>query len=126
MILSMVVSMAFSAGCGGKKDDAGKKDGDKEMAPAPAVKYASCNMPKTSGCREYSGDNLAIGTDGIKQLCAGAGDFGDVACPTAKMTATCKVPEHKDFYDEGYPIPLPELEKMCKDRKGTWTAAPAQ
>jgi len=125
--ITMTICLGFFAGCGGKKDDTGKKDGEKDLAPAAAEKYASCNMPKMNGCREYSGGNLAIGTDGIKQLCAGSGDFGDVACPTARMTASCKVSEHKDFYYEGYPIPLADLEKSCKEKNGTWTvAAPAK
>ncbi len=120
--LIMTLSLGFFAGCG-KKDDAKKDD-----AKAPAAgKVASCSMIKSGTCREYRDANLALGTDSLKKLCETMeGTFGDVACPTEKMTATCKVPEHMDFYYDNYPIPVADLEKGCTANKGTWTAAPAK
>jgi len=122
--LMLTLTLGFFAGCG-KKDD-GKKDDGKDKAPA-AGKVASCNMVQSGNCREYRDANLAAGTDGLKQLCETMGGaFGDVACPTEKMTGTCKVPEHKDFYYDGYPIPLADMEKACTANNGTWTAAAAK
>jgi hypothetical protein len=124
--ITLTLTLGLFAGCG-KKDEGKKADGKDMAAPAAEGKVASCNLAKSNNCREYRDANLAAGTDGLKQLCEGmGGTFGDVACPTEKMTGTCKVLEHKDFYYEGYPIPLPEMEKACAANKGTWTAAPAK
>ena len=107
------------AACGSKSDS---KTSDK---PAADDKVASCNQATAHACREYRGDNLALGTDSIKKLCeAGAAiapsTFALTACPTDKVSGTCSKPEGKDFFYDGYPIAMADAEKQCKDGGGTF------
>lgn len=88
-------------------------------------KVASCASESLKNCRQYSGVNLAAGTDSLKQLCesskAVASDitWKEAACPTAKVIASCDMKMHVDYYYEGAES-LESTEKFCKDGSGTW------
>jgi hypothetical protein len=122
-VLAVVIMLSFSLGAGGgcKKEESSTGSKEKKEVTSEE-KVASCNNQGLSSCREYRGANLALGTEGLKKLCdAVKGTFGEVACPVDKAIGSCKVPEHKDFYYEGYTISMGEAEKECKDRQGTFT-----
>ncbi|MBI4951128.1 MAG: hypothetical protein HY908_03780 [Myxococcales bacterium] len=90
-------------------------------ATAGSDKVASCHTPKFKSCREYRGDNLALGLDSLKKLCAD-GEFKEAACPTEGSIGACQVREHKDLYFEGYLGGAPDaLEKACKANAGEFT-----
>ena len=109
------VLLLANAGCSKKAADGGG-DGD-------GGKVASCLSTSVSSCREYRGGNLALGTESLAKLCTAvdpAAVFAETACPTAKLTGSCKKPEGKDFYYEGYPVPMPDMEKQCTSSGGTF------
>jgi hypothetical protein len=100
--------------CGGKKD--GDKAGGDKADKAGGDKVASCLSDSQHGCREYSAANVEAGVD-LKSLCTTvdkAAKYADVACPTAKVIATCASAEGKDFFYDGYPIGVADIEKDCK------------
>ena len=75
-----------------------------------------------SNCREYRGGNRALGTESLATLCTAVDPvavFAETACPTAKVTGSCKKPQGKDFSYEGYPVPMPDMEKPCTSSGGT-------
>ena len=117
----IVLSLCISVWSGCKKEE--PTTGSKEKKEVKSEeKVASCNNQSLNSCREYRGANLALGTEGLKQLCdIGKGTFSEVACPVDKAIGSCQVPEHKDFYYQGYMISMEEAEKACKDRQGTFT-----
>jgi hypothetical protein len=41
------------------------------------------------------------------------------------LTGSCKKPERKDFYYEGYPVPMPDMETQCTSSGGTFAKEPA-
>jgi hypothetical protein len=83
---------------------------------------ASCNIPGLATCRQYSAANLELGSDSLVKLCTldASAKFAPVACPTVKRVGSCAKPEGKDYYYEGYAIPLDEIEKDCKAAGGTF------
>ena len=104
-----------NAGCS-KKEAGGGGGGD-------AGKVASCLGSDGTSCREYRGGNLALGTENLAKLCTtldAKAVFADVACPTAKLTGSCKKDEGKDYYYEGYPITMADVEKQCASSGGTF------
>jgi hypothetical protein len=105
----LAIVLMFAA-CGGDK-----KDGDK------GGKVASCMMVTAGSCREYRGGNLAAGLDNLKKLCeeTGVGDakFAETACPTEKLTGTCKKAEGKDYFYEGS-MATEDVEKYCNGTQG--------
>jgi hypothetical protein len=95
----------------------------KDAADDFADKIASCNMPGLQSCVEYRGANLALGTKLVEELCKMPNEdmrFGLVPCPTEKVIGTCQRNEGKDFYYEGYMIPIAKVEKSCTERGGTF------
>ena len=112
----LVLALARAAGCS-KKD---KSDGS---SAAGSGKVASCVMEAVQSCREYRGDNLALGTESLEKLCTvvvSSAKFTDTACPTEKVIATCAKPEGKDFFYEGYAEPAQQIEESCKQSGGTF------
>lgn len=108
------VLLLANAGCSKKESAGGGGDGGK---------VASCLASSGTSCREYRGGNLALGTENLTKLCTAldkAAVFADVACPTAKLIGSCKKPEGKDFFYEGYPIPVADVEKQCSSSGGTF------
>jgi hypothetical protein len=83
-------------------------------------------MPSAMSCREYRGDNLALGTESLAKLCSpeisASAKFSETPCPTAKVIGTCAKPTGKDFFYEGYPIPAADVEKDCQAGGGTFAA----
>lgn len=82
-------------------------------------KVASCNMPTLQSCREYRDANLAMGTESLAKLCGIAGasaKFTETPCPTADVIGVCAMNEGVDFMYTGYPIPIADAEKSCKER----------
>ena len=113
MKLSCLVMALALVACGSKKDGDGGDDS----------KVASCHMAEVQSCREYRGDNLALGTDSIAKLCnvvVSSAKFSETPCPTDKVIGTCKKPEGKDFYYEGGSEAADALEKSCKESGGTF------
>jgi hypothetical protein len=109
----LFVALVASVGCGNKSGGTAEDD-----------KVASCLSESTHGCREYRGGNLAAGSDGIAGLCTvvdKAAKFTMTACPTANVIGFCKKPEGKDFFYQGYEIPVADLEKQCTSGGGTWS-----
>lgn len=112
-ILKIVcILLLADAGCS-KKTEGGGDDG----------KVASCLSSDGTSCREYRGGNLALGTKSLAELCTTLDKkavFAEVACPTAKLTGSCKKAEGKDYFYEGYPIPMADIEKSCTSSEGTF------
>jgi len=123
LILAVAIVLSFSLSAGGGCKQEEPSTGSKEKKEVKSEeKVASCNNQGLNSCREYRGANLALGTEGLKKLCdIGKGTFSEVACPLDKAIGSCQVPEHKDFYYQGYVISMEESEKACKDRQGTFT-----
>jgi hypothetical protein len=98
----------------------------KESSRASSGEIASCNLGSAGNCREYSGANLAAGSDNLAKLCgiAKTATFSMTACPTANMTGRCAQKEHTDVYYTSYPIPAVELEMACRTSGGTFTKGP--
>jgi hypothetical protein len=113
VLVPLVVSLLIA--CGGKKEEGSAGGGG-------GGKVASCNMPSLSSCREYSGANLAIGTEPLAKLCSAGGSdakFAEVACPTdKKVVGTCTMPTGKDFFYEGYPGDVANIAKTCASMGG--------
>ena len=112
MKILLFVVLAATAACGNKST------GTKADEPV-----ASCLSEATHGCREYRGDNLALGSDSLAKLCTvvdKAAKLTSAACPTANVVGSCKKPEGKDFFYQGYEIAAADLEKQCTTGGGTW------
>jgi hypothetical protein len=113
MKILLFVALAATAACGNKSNGA-----------KPDEPVASCLSDATHGCREYRGDNLAAGSDNLANLCTvvdKAAKFTMTACPTANVVGSCKKPEGKDFFYQGYEVPAADLEKQCTNVGGTWS-----
>jgi hypothetical protein len=124
---SLVIGGLFALGaaaCGDKTTSASSSSTASAPSSSGGGKVASCNMPSLKNCREYSGGNLALGTDSLKSLCTGVdktAEFKDVACPTDALIAVCDKKEGKDLFYKDYPIALDGIEKDCKAAGGTFT-----
>ncbi len=108
------ILLLANAGCSKKEAGGGGGDGGK---------VASCLSTSISSCREYRGGNLALGTENLAKLCTAVDAkavFAETACPTDKLIGSCKKPEGKDFFYEGYPIPMADVEKSCASSGGTF------
>ncbi len=110
---ALALALAAGVGCDNKQAPGGGGAGGK---------VASCNLPGLHSCREYRGGNLALGEDSLRGLCTGASDaaFTSTPCPTASVIGSCAKAEGKDYFYEGYVIPLADAEQMCKDGGGTF------
>jgi hypothetical protein len=107
----VLVLCALVAGCAKKTSDTSDK-------------IASCLVEATQSCREYRGDNLALGTESLQKLCTAlvsSAKFVEAPCPTARMIGKCAKHEGTDFYYEGYVQSAQELEALCKQGNGTFT-----
>ena len=114
--LSALISLTILAACGGKKEE-----GAASSAGGGGGKVASCHMPSLQMCKEYRGDNLALGTESLSKLCtAGTSDakFAEVPCPTEKVIASCQLQSGKDYYYEGYPGDAAGIAKSCATMGG--------
>lgn len=105
-------------------DDKPKGSGGKH-----AGKVASCNMPTVQMCVEYRDANLALGTEMLERLCTGPAGSPDAKftaspCPTEKVIGTCKKNENKDFFYEGFPMPIADVEADCKRGEGAFSTRP--
>jgi hypothetical protein len=112
-----VVVLALLLGCGGKKEEGAAGAG----GGGGGGKVASCSIPSMQTCKEYRGDNLALGTESLAKLCKGITNdavFADVACPPEKVIASCQLQTGKDFYYEGYPGTKEGIDKACATMKG--------
>ncbi|MBN2723370.1 MAG: hypothetical protein JXR95_04800 [Deltaproteobacteria bacterium] len=116
-IFSALAVLLLVSGCKSSE----KKQENDVPKPEKNEKYASCNMEKTSSCREYSGANLALGTDGLKDLCSISGKFYEKACSHENIIGKCTKKTHKDFYYKGYEGDVKLLKKMCVEGEGNWS-----
>ena len=117
------------AACGG---EASTGSGSAKASASSAAKeekkdekVASCASESLKNCRQYSGMNLAGGTESLMKLCESSKAIAkditwkEAACPTAKVIASCDMKMHVDYYYEGTES-LESTEKFCKDGCGTW------
>jgi hypothetical protein len=112
--VTLAVLTVVLTGCGKTSDKPADKADKADKAGGDKV--ASCLSDSQHSCREYSAANLEAGVD-LKSLCTTvdkAAKYAEVACPTAKVIATCGGPEGKDLFYDGYPIGLADIEKDCK------------
>jgi hypothetical protein len=107
--MRIVVVLVFVIACASKSSD-----------KASGAKVASCNVPKLGTCREYNGNNLALGSESLAKLCTLGGSFAMSACPTDKLLGSCSKPEGKDYFYEDYVGDTSKLEADCKAGGGTF------
>ncbi len=84
-------------------------------------RVASCYLESMHSCREYRGDNLALGSDSLAELCTvvAPAKFTMTPCPTTNIIATCTKREGKDFFYAGY-VDASTIESNCAANAGTY------